>query len=166
MPTIASQLEQELRRLAGTTSPTTVAFSDPQVADLSIDFTAVDSLSCSLSELRLTVPALQNARMDEVERWGRDLCARVTYLLEDIGPLEVDEAGQQLLIRSKSPDELPSGVRFYEIILKSHAAGHFSLRRYESETGSTTRVPVDIQLTHEILLKLVGDLLDTAQGRS
>lgn len=146
--------------------PTTVALADPNVADLSIDFTTVDSLSCSLSELRLNMPGLRNDQIDELERWGRDLCDRVSYLLEDISPLEVDKASHQVLIRSTPPDELPAGVKFYEIILKSHSSGHFSLRRYESEKGATGRVPVDIQLTHEVLLKLVGDLLDTAQSGS
>jgi hypothetical protein len=81
-----------------------------------------------------------------------------------IGPLEVDAAGHQVLIRSTPPDERPAGVKFYEIILTSHSSGNCTLRRYESEQGTIGRVPVDIQLTHEVLLKLVGDLLDTAQA--
>ena len=166
MTTIVSKLAGELGRLAGTVTPTTVALADPDIADLAIDFTAVDSLSCSLSELRLNVPGLRNNQIDELERWARDLCNRVSYLLEDIGPLEVDQSSHQVLIRSTPPDELPAGVKFYEIILASHTSGQFSLRRYESEKGTAGRVPVDIQMTHEVLLKLVGDLVDTAQGVS
>ncbi|MEO2036713.1 MAG: hypothetical protein ABGZ35_31950 [Planctomycetaceae bacterium] len=164
MTTIVTQLAGELARLEGTVTPTTVALADPDIADLAIDFTAVDSLSCSLTELRLNLPELRNVPIDELERWGRELCDHVSYLLEDIGPLEVDAAGHQVLIRSTPPDERPAGVKFYEIILTSHSSGNCTLRRYESEQGTIGRVPVDIQLTHEVLLKLVGDLLDTAQA--
>ena len=165
MTTIASQLSGELQRLAGTCTPTTVAIADPRVAELFVDFSVVDRLSCSFSDLRLNVPSLQSAHIDDLERWGNDLCGRITYLLENIRPLEVDKAGSQLLIRSTPPDEQRESTKFYEIVLKSHAFGSFSLRRYASDLGKFGRVPVDIQLTHEVMLKLVSDLMNRACRR-
>lgn len=163
MRQITTDLEIELQRQIGLTSsvPVTVSASEPGVADLEIDFVAIDSMSCSFVELRLTVPSLVNSDMDEIKKWGEGLCQRITYLLENIGPLEIDEDAGELLIRSTPPQQLQNGAKFYEIILHSHANGNFTLARYEFEKGVAGRTAVEIQLTHEVLLKLVEDLLDT-----
>jgi hypothetical protein len=129
---------------------------------LQIQLTAVDSMSCSLSELQLFVPALQQAAFDVLRNWADDLAKRITYLLEQIGPLEYDPAAGHVLIRSVKPDSLPDGSQYYEILLSSHSGGNFSLRRYRSTKGQPGRAPVDITVTHEVLLKLVDDLVATA----
>ncbi len=163
MRQITTDLEIELQKQIGRTAsvPVTVTAAEPGVANLEIDFVAVDSMSCSFVELRLTVPSLVNADMAELKKWGEGLCQRVTYLLENIGPLEIDEDAGELLMRSTPPQQLQSGAKFYEIILQSHANGSFTLKRFESEKGVPGRSPVEIQLTHEVLFKLVEDLLDT-----
>lgn len=96
---------------------------------------------------------------------GSDLCRWITYLLQNIGPLEVDKAGSQLLIQSTPPDEQRESTKFYESVLKSHAFGSFSLRCYASDLGKSGRVPVDIQLTHEVMLKFVSDRMNRACRR-
>ena len=163
MRQIITDLELEIQKQIGLTSsvPVTVQADEPGVAGLEVDFVAIDSMSCSFVELRLTVPSLVNADMDELKKWGEGLCQRVSYLLENIGPLEIDEGTGEILIRSTPPQQQPSGTKFYEIILQSHANGSFTLKRFESEKGVPGRKPVEIQLTHEVLFKLVEDLLDT-----
>ncbi len=163
MRQITTDLEFELQKQIGLTAsvPVTVDVTEPGLANLAIDFAAVDSMSCSFVELRLTVPSLINTAADELKKWGEGLCQRVTYLLENIGPLECDEDAGELLIRSTPPQQVPNGAKFYEIILQSNANGNFTLRRFEFEKGTPGRTPVNIQLTHEVLLKLVEDLLDT-----
>ncbi len=163
MRQIITDLESELQKQIGlaATAPATVSVAEPGVAGLEIDFVAVDRMSCSFIELRLKVPSLVNADMDELKKWGEGLCQRVTYLLENIGPLEVDEGAGELLIRSTPPHSLQGGTKFYEIILQSHANGSFTLKRYESEKGVPGRKAVEIRLPHEVLFKLVDDLLDT-----
>jgi hypothetical protein len=52
-------------------------------------------------------------------------------------------------------------TQLYEVLLGIQANGTFLLRRYRSETGQPGRQSVDVQLTHETLRKLVGDLVDT-----
>ena len=61
------------------------ALASPNI-DVALDVTAVDSLSCSLTELRLRVPTLSNAGTDVLRDWASEFCKRVTYLLEHIGP--------------------------------------------------------------------------------
>jgi hypothetical protein len=158
--TLKTQLTDELKRLAG--KPTqAVQLSGPDGVDLAIDFIAVDSMSCAFRELRLHVPALVGAGLDPLKQWAEDLSKRITYLLENIGPIEIDPALQQVLIRSNPPDKQAGTTRFYEILLQSQSNGNFSLRRYLSEKGQPGRSQVDMQTTHEVLVKLVNDLVET-----
>ncbi|HUG91419.1 MAG TPA: hypothetical protein VML55_11325 [Planctomycetaceae bacterium] len=160
---LTEQLDHELERLAGFTSatPRTAALSAPDDIDLAIDFTAVDSMSCAFRELRLRVPTLAAAGFDALKAWAEALSKRITYLLENIGPLELDPAAGQVLIRSTAPDQRPGSTSFYEILLTAQGGGQFALRRYRSQKGLPGRDQVDVQVTHEVLRKLVTDLVET-----
>jgi hypothetical protein len=163
---LSSDLQQELARLAGTCSPTSVTLAEAGGLTLLFDFNAIDSMSCSLSQIELSVPTLRNAPFDALKQWAQALSRRITYLLEQLGPLEYDPAAGEVLIRSTTPSQLPSGTQYYEIILSSGTAGTFSLRRYRAVKGVAGRDAVDITVTHEVLLKLVDDLVDTIPGRT
>lgn len=160
---LRNALSAELKKLVGLSArdPKPVSVSALDNIDIAIDFVAVDSMSCSFREVRLRVPSLATTGIDALRRWAEALCNRVTYLLENIGPLEVDPANGRVLVRSTPPDKQDEGTRFYEILLQSHSDGNFSLRRYRSEKGKPGRTQVDIQTTHEVLLKLVEDLVAT-----
>ena len=160
---LQAELSSELTRIAGLSSsgPQTVRLNGPDGIDVAIDFRAVDSMSCAFQELRLAVPSLSDADLQTLKAWGERFCRRITYLLEHIGPLEVDPEAGQVLIRSTPPDRQPGTTRFYEVLLQSHSGGNFSLRRYRSEKGTPGREQVEIQTTHEALYKLVNDLIDT-----
>ena len=164
--TLTTQLTSALTRLIGYSSPTPhiTTLSAPNRVGVEIDFMAVDSLSCSARELRVSVPALVDAEFDVLRKWAEALCKRVTYLLENIGPLEFSPDSGQVLIRSNPPDKQAAATKFYEIILQSHSQGNFSLRRFCSEAGQPGREPVDIHATHEVLHKLVNDLVATIPG--
>ncbi|QDV52414.1 hypothetical protein [Gimesia fumaroli] len=160
---VLNQLNHELKQLTGFQSaqPTTVTLAAKGKIEINIDFTSVDSMSCSFQEIRVNVPSLSQSTYDKLKEWGQKLCQRITYLLENIGPLEYDEDAGQVLIRSTPPDQNQAGTQFYEIILSSHANGNFSLKRFASQPGQGGRTQVDLQVTHEVLRKLVDDLVDT-----
>ena len=149
--TVLNQLNHELIQLVGfhSAQPRTVTLAAKGKIELMLDFTSVDTMSCSFQEIRVNVPALTQATFDKLKEWG------------NIGPLEYDEDAGQVLIRSTPPDQKPAGTRFYEVILSSHANGNFSLKRFESQKGQTGRTQVDLQVTHEVLKKLVEDLVNT-----
>jgi hypothetical protein len=154
-------LKSEVDALIVTTTPTTVLVVDPAICEMAVDFTAIDTMSCSLSEMRLNVPSLATSGTDELQAWANALCQQVTYLLESIGTLEIDPTNNQVLIRSTPPQQQSNVTKFYEIILASQTGGHFTLRRYQATPGSAGRVPVDISITHEVLYRLVDDLVAT-----
>ena len=160
---LSDSLSQELTRLVGlnTTQPMTVTLPPTNGLDMSVDLTVVDSLSCAFRELRIDVPHLSGASFVTLKQWAEDLSKRITYLLENLGPLEFDPTTQQVLIRSKSPDLRTGGARYYEILLQCQSAGRFFLRRFYSDPAQAGRDQVDLQMTHETLLKLVDDLVAT-----
>lgn len=159
---LTNDLSRKLKSLVGVSGgATTVALPGPDGIDLAVDFTAVDSMSCAFRELRLRVPSLMGCNIDTLRQWAQALSGRVTYLLENLGPVEIDTQAGRVLVRSTPPDRQPDGTKYYEVMLESTTGGIFSLRRYESVKGTPGRTQVDIRTTHEVLLKLVDDLVET-----
>jgi hypothetical protein len=163
--TCGKQLIDEIRKAAAHLghAPKTVAVSGPNGIDLAVDLTAADSMSCSCREIRMRVPAANGVAAEVLKKWAHDLCSRITYLMEPLGPLEVDADARQVLIRSKSPDKRDSATTFYEVLLQSQGAGVFTLRRYR-RADAGPREQVDLQTTHEVLEKLADDLVATVPG--
>jgi hypothetical protein len=158
-----TQLNEELKQLAGFSSstPRRVEITDPNGLILGVAVVAVDALSCAFESLTLHVPALVGNESGAIQAWADALSERVTYLLENIGPIEIDRQSSQVLIRSTPPDRTSTGTQFYEVLLSAQTNGTFLLRRYRAESGQPGRESVDIHLTHETLHKLVGDLVET-----
>jgi hypothetical protein len=156
-------LSQDLTRLVGlnSTQPVSVSLPSTNGVDMVVDFTVVDSMSCAFRELRMDVPRLAGTSFSVLKQWADDLSQRITYLLENLGPLEFDPVSKEVLIRSKSPDQRTGGARYYEILLQCQSSGRFFLRRYYSDPAQAGRDQVDVQMTHETLLKLVDDLVAT-----
>lgn len=158
---LSTDLQRELTALVGTPTPGPITVTDAAGLTLTVETSAIDSMSCSFSGVTLFVPSLQQAAFDVLKQWARALSQRITYLLENIGPLEFDPDAGEVLIRSTPPSQISSGTQYFEIILSSHSSGSFSLRRYASVKGQPGRQAVDITVTHEVLLKLTDDLLET-----
>ncbi|MGQ0635501.1 MAG: hypothetical protein ACT4QC_12875 [Planctomycetaceae bacterium] len=153
------QISQSLAELQGprASEPRTAAWA-AEAATISADFTAVDTLSCAIRELRISAPALQHASLDACRAWADAVCARVTYLLERLGPYEIDAPAQTLLLRSTPPGQEPSRLAFYEMQIKAPAAA--TLRRFAHPVGSGRRQQIDMLLTHDVLQRLVRDIVE------
>jgi hypothetical protein len=157
---LREQISQSLVGLKGLSSPTpqTVGWSVDHGPAVEVDFTEVDSLSCAFRELRISADELKAAPLDALKAWADRLCERVTYLLEHMGPLEIDAEAQSILVRSTPPTKDASRTSFYEMLVK--APGVVSLRRYVRESATPDRQPVDIHVTNEVFLKLVCDIVE------
>src|SRR5262249_49058236 len=150
------QMIQSLAGLKGLASdvPKTVGWSAGRGPTVEVDFTAVDSLGCAFRELRLSAEELKDVPFDALKVWADELCRKVTYLLEHIGPLELDAEGQTVLIRSTPPTRQPEQTTFYEMLIK--APGTLNLRRYIRGVQADDRQPFFMQTTHEMVVRLVS----------
>ncbi len=159
------QMAASLEGMSGVTFevPKTIGWAVGGGPTVEVDFTAVDLLGCAFRELRIADNALNDVPFERLKAWADDLCRKVTYLLEHIGPLEVDAQAQTVLIRSTPPARKPGQTAFYEILVK--APGILTLRRYTRAAGDFDRLPCDMCITHEVLVKLVGDLVDFLANR-
>lgn len=160
---LTTQLADELKQLAGFSSstPRRIEMTDSDGLVLGIGVVAADALSCAFESLTLHVPSLVGNEAGALQQWADALSERVTYLLENIGPIEIDQHSNQVLIRSTPPDCNGQTTQFYEVLLSAQTNGTFLLRRFRTESGQSGRESVDIHLTHETLHKLVHDLVDT-----
>lgn len=162
-------LTTELNNLSGlsvaTPHTTLLSTADPRNPadrmELEFDFVEVDRLSCALRELRLNIPSMANAAPDVLRAWAEALCQRITYLLENMGPMEFEPDAGKVLIRSTCPTQNTAARLFYEVLLHANTGGSFSLKRYESVKGLPGRQAVDMKMTHEVLSRLVRDLVET-----
>jgi hypothetical protein len=153
------QITQSLASLRGLSSdvPKTVGWSVGGGPSVEVDFIVVDSLGCAFRELRLSAEELKSVPFETLRTWADALCKKVTYLLEHIGALELDAEAQTVLIRSTPPTRQPDQTTFYEMLVQ--APGTLNLRRYSRAAHHPDRQPCDMQTTHEVLVKLVSDIV-------
>ena len=156
--TLPTQLDAEFARLAPGGGMAKLTADDG--VTLAADLAAIETLGVSLSVLNIDVPNLAGASQATLEQWGRDLCARVTYLLEGLGPLEFDPQSRELLIRSVPPSRDANATSYFEVMLSASGNGAFTLARYRTEPG-VSRTREDVPLTRETLHRLVRDAVET-----
>jgi hypothetical protein len=156
-----SQINKTLTELQGlaTPSPCTGHWEIEGPVCVDADFTAVDSLACAFRELRVASPRLANATPERLAAWAKAICEKVTYLLEQIHPLETDIESSKVLVRSSVPAKDARGTTYYEAILSS--GGKLALCRYTRADRHSARKLVDMHATHEVLKKLVDDVVAT-----
>lgn len=156
--TLTPDVSQELDQLRGQTLPQTARFTGDKQLLIDLDLTAVEQLSCSLSALRLTPPANANLDMATLEDWAKDLSGRLTYLLENVSPIEIDPTSQQILVRSSQPSQQGKKKEYYEMLLSVDPQGCLTLGRYQISGNQSNRTPVDLVFTREVLVRLMNDL--------
>lgn len=149
-------ISEHLKSLPGfsSTTPRTVT-CQTEGLEVEAEVLAVDSLSCSLHELRLGAAALRSAPFGSLQSWGQNLCQKVTYLLEQLVPVELDAQSESILIRSKQPSSQATGRVFYEVLLQN--PGYLQIRRFLA-VPQQPRQQVPMHMTLEVLDRLVHDI--------
>jgi hypothetical protein len=150
--TFQNQFERELLNL-GNGGPAVVAVSDSP-RQLSCDVVERNSLAVSFNKLQLATDELASADASELERIGKTLAGRLTYLMEPIAPIEIDAAACVVQLRSSPPQRDDDGRSYYELIVRR--GGEIGLTRYHKENGNV-RQQIAATVTREVLLRLVGD---------
>ncbi len=108
----------------------------------------------SFNQLRLATTELASADALELERIGKAVAARLTYLMEPIAPIEIDAAACVVQLRSNPPQRDDDGRSYYELIVRR--GGEIALTRYRKESGDARR-QIAATVTREVLLRLVSD---------
>ncbi len=150
--TLQSQLDSELTNL-GSGGSASMAI-DEQPRQLVCEVVERNALAISFSSLRLSTTELANSTVADLERLGKSLSSRLTYLMEPISPIELDPAACVVQLRSNPPQQDDDGRSYYELMVRR--GGEISLRRFRKEPGAS-RQPIAANVTREVLLRLVGD---------
>ena len=150
--TLQKQFEQELSNSGGSGSATVAANHGPR--QLTCDIVEQNALAVSFNQLQLATAELASAAAPELERIGKALAARLTYLMEPIAPIEIDAAACTVQLRSSPPQRDDDGRSYYELIVRR--GGEITLTRFRKENGGARR-QIAATVTREVLLRLVGD---------
>src|SRR4051812_11391134 len=150
--TLQHQFEQELLNL-GDGGPAVLAVNDSP-RHLSCDVVERNSLAVSFNQLRITTDELASAEAAQLERIGKTLASRLTYLMEPIAPIEIDAAAYVVQLRSNPPQRDDDGRSYYELLVRR--GGEIALTRFRKENGGP-RKQIAATVTREVLLRLVGD---------
>jgi hypothetical protein len=120
---------------------------------------ALDSLACSFTRLALRADKLAAMSLDELKRTADQLSSRLTYLLEPISPIEVDEHGCVVQLRSHPPQKETDRTSYYELLVSRE--GELSLCRYSRSVGAQREI-IPAHVTREVLARLAADFSDAA----
>jgi hypothetical protein len=149
---LQTKLQQELSTLGSGGAAVLAVEEAPR--RITCDIAERNPLAMSFNELRLTTSELAAADATTLERIGKLLSERLTYLMEPIAPIEIDAAECVVQLRSNPPQRDDDGRSYYELIVRR--GGEIALARYRKENGGARR-PVAATVTREVLLRLVGD---------
>src|SRR3954468_7786036 len=145
---LQNQFEQELLNLRDGGPATVAANNSPR--HLSCDVVERNSLAVSFNQLSLATTELASVDGAKLERLGKDLAARLTYLMEPIAPIEIDSAACVMQLRSNPPQRDDDGRSYYELIVRR--GGVIALTRFRKESGNT-RQRIAATVTREVLLR-------------
>src|SRR5688500_18459727 len=135
--TLNKRLNEELNQLAstvGTGSAPAVLTMDVDGGRLECKVVAIDQLACAFEQLAYSSPALDQAKMGELNRIAESLSKRLSYLLESISPVETDNEGCVVQMRSNPPHRDDDGTSYYELVVRR---GEISLCRYSKASGQS-----------------------------
>jgi len=116
---------------------------------LTCDLVERNTLAVSFNFLRLATAELASADAAKLERIGKALAAKLTYLMEPIAPIEIDADACIVQLRSSPPQRDDDGRSYYELIVRR--GGEIVLHRYRKENGDARR-SIAATVTREVLL--------------
>jgi hypothetical protein len=118
------------------------------------ELAALNPLAVELSRLSLSTPKLAQASIEQLAAISQKLSARVTYLLEPVGPVELDSESCTVQMRSVPPSREDDGTSYYEILVRR--GGEVALCRYQKMPSEPRRV-IPAVITREVLYRLTED---------
>ena len=151
------RIDEQLHALAaqGEGSSDLVAFEMGAGQTLELQRAAIERLACSFERLTLRSAALTTAGPEHLKQVAESLSHRLSYLLEPIRPLEIDDEACIIQMRSVPPSVDDEGSTYYELVV---SRGQIDLCRYTKKPGHS-RGLVPATLTREAFCRLAQDFL-------
>ncbi|NIL97283.1 MAG: hypothetical protein GTO62_09150 [Planctomycetales bacterium] len=154
---LQEQLGEQLRRLEA--APATAGPYEIEIPgehyQLTCQLHAVGALGCALGQMTVTGHKLAGASVEQLKEVSQSLASQLTYLLERVAPIEVDQDGCVVQMRSDPPHREEDETSYYELLVQTDRV---TLRRFRQEKDQQ-RHPVSAHLTREVLVRLAGDLV-------
>ena len=151
-----TQIHTELNRLASlsSTGPHSLRLT---LRDGTLDatLTQIDQLACAFEHFSYKVDKLANATVDQLKDVANTLSTRLSYLLESISPIEIDNDTCVVQMRSNPPQKDDDGTRYYELVV---ARGELTLCRFSRPSGQQRRI-VAANVTREVFERLAEDFV-------
>ena len=118
----------------------------------------VDSLGCLNWEISLVRAGAEPIANAALKVHAENITNRATGLLEPLYFVELDETRCEALLRSETPTIRGAARAYYEVILT--AGQKITFRRFVNNPAkSPKREQMAFALTHEVIAKLVDDLV-------
>jgi hypothetical protein len=118
----------------------------------------VDTLGCLLTEVESERTSAVPDDDKLLEAHARRAAGRVTGLLEPLRLVEIDRVRHVALVRSDAPPHKDGSVHYYEITFRGR--NRVTVERFKAAKQSPAkRESIPFVLTHEVLAKLVDDLV-------
>ncbi len=159
---LKQEAHQELNQLMTQSLPSSVSLKSSQELPFILNVTQIDTLGCAVTKLEVTPPPQSNLDFDTLQTWAKALSQRLTYLLEQLTPIEIDPSQQQIQIRSTRPDNNAGRKEYYEMLLSVSPSGCLKLERYRvAANKKAQRTPIEMVFTRDVLVRLLEDIDDS-----
>lgn len=122
------------------------------------ELVAIESLGVSLRLVELKSKQLEGKASERLREVADKLARKVSYLLEAIAPVEVDDESCTIQMRSTPPHRAENATSYYEVLVTASA---ISLRRYNKSRRVARQVEA-FDLTRQVLFRLVDDFAAAA----
>ena len=154
---LTAQLEQKLAAAGRGPASIVVAEGTDVVR---CELVSIEGLGVSVDRLELASTHLQNVSTERLKEVADALARQVSYLLEALASIEIDQEGCSVQMRSVPPYRRENSTSYYEVVV---AAGVISLRRY-TKGPREARQGQPFSITREVLGRLVEDFAAAAGG--
>jgi len=152
---IKTDIQRELKRIQAVTGKGLLQV-DVDAGRIEADLLAVDAIGCSFQTLGYSTDKLAGATLDDLKSISEGLTGKLTYLLEPIGLVEVDQDRAAVQLRSNPPQKGEDSTSYYELMVRR--GGDITLSRYEKRPGLMRQI-VPANITREVLQRLAEDFV-------
>jgi hypothetical protein len=141
--------------------PCTVTIEDSPNR-LTLHLSSLDTVGLAFSTMEYANTSRTELSSDALKEWADRLTKRVTYLMEPLKVVEVDDKGGEVQVRSQSPTPRADERGYYEMRLFRQVS--LRMERFVFDGGARQRRPTDCRLTREVLERLADDIVASAGG--